>query len=103
MIRPSPHPWSDHPNDIQQEAQIMKLINTQSPRSSCYFLPSGFKLSAQHPVLENTKGLLFFLNLKDQVPYTNKIPGKTTVLYLFIFLLFIADEKTEDSEPDNIH
>lgn len=45
----------------------------------------------------------FPLDLKDQLPCTNKIRGKTTVLCFYLPTFLIAEEKTEDPEPSNIH
>jgi hypothetical protein len=76
----------------------MKLTNKQSPPSA-----SCSKYSAQHPVLAEANGFNFPLDLKDQLSYTNKIGGKSVVLCFYLPTFLIAEEKTEDPEPNNIY
>jgi len=73
------------------------------PTSSLLRQPAAANIPLSIPFSKKLTVCNFPLDLKDQLSYTNKIGGKTIVLYFYLPTFLIAEEKTEDPEPNNIY
>jgi hypothetical protein len=77
----------------------MKLLIMQFSPTSCHFIFFGPNILF-NTLFSNTLSLCSSLNVRDQVTHPYKTRGKNIVLYIPIFTLWAADEKTEESEQN---
>jgi hypothetical protein len=97
MPRPSHTPRLDYSSYTWQRVQIMKILVMQIFSTLPSSHPSSGQISSSAPCSQ-TPLFCSSLSVRDEVSLPYRATGKIIILFMFMF--FIADEKTEGSGPN---
>jgi len=82
------HPiWLDHPNNMQWNVQVMKVLIMKYSPASHHFLCLRSKYSSQHPVPEHSQ-IYVLPRLWEMKLYTHTKQQVKLILYIFITEVF---------------
>ena len=88
-----------HPNSIQRDLQILKLLIMQFSQSSGYFTPLRSKHFLHYSILEHPQPI-FSLSVTDQVSQPYKTTGKIIVMCILIVICLCRQKEDKNAGPN---